>query len=288
MSLRKGISRLFIPQEENNYRAKVLHPSFLALFVFLFLLNQTLINFFALLRPGVLGYSSEITPERVIELTNNERVKHNLPPLKLNSLLSEAAQRKAADMFAFDYWAHQSPSGREPWSFLKEVGYDYRVAGENLARDFAEPESVVKAWMRSPTHRDNIINPKFREIGVAVVNGTLGGIQTTLVVQFFGTPKAAYPAESASGEYQPAAVSALERTSPVVLAGEKPLVSPLDLTRGLSIFFFGVISGALIIDGYLVIKKRVYRSAGRTVAHAAFLAVIFLLILLKGGPGLIN
>jgi len=53
---------LFIPSKRNNYQAKILRPSFLSLLVFVFLLNQTLISFFALLRPGVLGYSSQITP----------------------------------------------------------------------------------------------------------------------------------------------------------------------------------------------------------------------------------
>jgi hypothetical protein len=70
----------------------------LALFIFFFLLSQTLINFFAILQPGVLGYSSDISPQRIIELTNQERVKYDLAPLKMNKLLNEAAQRKAGDM----------------------------------------------------------------------------------------------------------------------------------------------------------------------------------------------
>jgi len=291
MKLKRWLKHLFLPQKENNYRAKILHPSFLAFFVFLFLAQQTLINFVALARPGVLGYSSEITPEKIIELTNQERQKHNLPPLETNSLLNEAARRKAGDMFAFDYWAHKSPSGREPWSFLKEVGYDYRVAGENLARDFSEPGAVVQAWMRSPSHRENILNPKFKEIGVAVVDGTLGGIRTTLVVQFFGTPTN-YVA--GSEEKRPITLTEEEQGTlakpqiPSTLGeNKKPLVSPLGLTRSLSAFLFGLITGALIIDGYLVVKKKVYRSVGRTTAHAGFLAVMFLLILLSQ-PGVIN
>jgi len=288
MNLRKGISNFFIPQKGNNYRAKVLHPSFLALFIFFFLLSQTLINFFAILQPGVLGYSSDISPQRIIELTNQERVKYDLAPLKMNKLLNEAAQRKAGDMFAFDYWAHKSPSGREPWAFLKEVGYNYRVAGENLARDFSEPEPVVNAWMKSPSHMENIISPKFKEIGVAVVDGTLGGVKTTLVVQFFGTQPANYSAETVPGKSELVTSAIPQETSPLVLAKKEPLISPLGITKGISIFFFGIITGALIVDGYLVIRKRVYRSAGRTTAHAAFLAVVFLLLLLKGGPGLIN
>lgn len=287
MSLKTKIKHFLLPRESNNYQAKILHPSFLVLFAFIFCLNQLSISLFALARPGVLGYSSEITPEKIISLTNRERQEMGLSALSLNKKLSEAAQMKAGDMFAFDYWAHQSPSGRQPWSFLKEVGYNYRVAGENLARDFSEPESVVNAWMKSPSHRENIVSPKFKEIGVAVVDGTLSGVQTTLVVQFFGTKSSAYAAETSPSKFEPVATVS-EKASPMVLAQNKPLVSPLGLTKGIGIFFFGIISGALILDSYLVIRKRVYRSTGRTTAHAAFLAVIFLLILLKGGPGLIN
>lgn len=282
------LKHFFIPSEKNNYRAKLLHPSFLAFIVFLFLVNQLAIGLFALVQPGVLGYSSEITPERIIELTNEERKKSGLDPLRVNDLLSEAAQMKAGDMFAFDYWAHKSPSGREPWSFFKEVNYDYRVAGENLARDFSEPGAVVTAWMKSPTHKENILNDKFREIGVAVVDGTLGGIRTTLVVQFFGTPMnfvATLPS-SASG----AAVATSEELAPsstsLGLLNNMP-ISPLNLTRVLAIFFLGIIAGALVIDGYWVAKRKVYRSVGRTVAHTGFLLIIFILVL-TARPGLIN
>lgn len=287
MKVRRWLKQLFLPQRENNYRAKILHPSFLAFFVFLFLAQQTLINFVALAKPGVLGYSSEITPERIIELTNQERQKHNLSPLKVSPLLNEAARRKAGDMFAFDYWAHKSPSGREPWSFLEEVGYDYRVAGENLARDFSRPEAVIQAWMKSPSHRENILNSKFKEIGVAVVDGTLGGIRTTLVVQFFGTPTSYVAGSEKKGSATLTAAPTELPTATTLGENKKPLASPLGLTRFLSAFLFGLITGALIIDGYLVIKKKVYRSVGKTTAHAGFLAVMFLLILLSQ-PGVIN
>jgi len=291
------IKNLFIPNKDNDYRARVLHPSALALLVFIFLGAQTAISLVAFIKPGVLGYSSAITPERIIELTNQERVNLGLNPVVANSLLNQAAAAKAADMFDKDYWAHQSPSGQEPWSFLDQAGYDYRVAGENLARDFSNPVSVVEAWMKSPTHRENILNPKFKEIGVAVVDGNLGGISTTLVVQFFGTPTVAAGQNLVPQTAQTVPVAAEELVSTSqelkAVAGQNnnnrpALISPLMITRGLSAFLFGVLTGALLIDGYLVLNKKVYRSTGRTTAHAGFLALMFLLIILSGGPGLIN
>ena len=174
-------------------------------------------------------------------------------------------------------------------------GASLEFAGENLARDFSNPASVVTAWMKSPTHKDNLLNPKFKEIGVAVVDGNLGGIATTLVVQFFGAPVfLAVDTQQSSTETVPIEQTEIvPRTQDIrAVAGDsnqaKTLVSPLKITKGLSAFLFGMITGALLIDGYLVLSKKVYRSTGRTTAHAGFLSLMFLLIILSGGPGLIN
>ncbi len=279
---------LFIPQKENNYRAGLLDLPFLAFLVILFIASQLSLNLVSLLHPGVLGYASDITPERIVELTNNKRIDTGLQPLKLNEKLSQGAQLKAGDMFAFDYWAHQSPSGREPWEFFQEAGYEYRVAGENLARDFMNSNEVVEAWMNSPTHKENILNPKYQEIGVAVVNGTLGGIQTTLVVQFFGTPSEAVAGVPLEEPAPVVPVAAADAT--VVREKEstsQPLVNPVDLTQKISTFVVGIIAGALLLDGYLYLKKKLYRSTGRTTAHLGFMALVIILVLLGGRAGVI-
>lgn len=138
----------------------------------------------------ILGYASDITIDKVVAYTNEERAKSGLGPVTYNPVLSDAARRKAADMFSAQYWAHTSPSGKEPWDFMREARYTYRVAGENLARDFMDTPSMISAWMASPTHRANIMNPRYSDIGIAVVNGTLHGTETTLVVQMFGDPVA--------------------------------------------------------------------------------------------------
>jgi hypothetical protein len=304
MGFKKRVKKLFLPHRENNYQAKLLQPASLIVLLLIFMGAQLSLKFLALAKPGILGYSSQITPEKIISLTNDERINQGLKPLKTNDLLNQAAQQKAGDMFAFDYWAHQSPSGREPWSFLKAVGYNYRVAGENLARDFMRPEEVVRAWMASPTHKENIMNPKYREIGVAVVDGTLGGLKTTLVVQFFGTP--AYLATNqtpqqppaAAQAQQPAAQSAQQPTAEVnfetteTLAGTneniKPIANPLQINKKLSGFIIGILTMVLVVDGYIVLKNKIYRSTGRTTAHISFLLFIGAIILLSTQPGLIG
>jgi uncharacterized protein YkwD len=181
-------TRLFYPGEFNNHRASLIQTPFIGLFIALYLLNQSFIKSFTLLRPGVLGYSSEITVQKVYDLTNYQRQLAGLSPLHFNPVLAQSAVSKAQDMFTHNYWSHNSPQGKTPWDFFKAVGYQYSVAGENLAKDFYDTDSMMKAWINSPTHRANIINTQYQEIGIGVVNGVLNGVKTTLVVQHFGTP----------------------------------------------------------------------------------------------------
>ncbi len=304
MGLRKRIKELFLPLRENNYQANLLHPASLVILLLIFMGAQLSLKFLTLAKPGILGYSSQITPEKIIALTNNERANQGLEPLTTNELLNQAAQQKAGDMFAFDYWAHQSPSGREPWSFLKDVGYNYRLAGENLARDFYQPEDVIRAWMASPTHKDNIINPKYKEIGVAVVDGTLDGLKTTLVVQFFGTPtflasqpEAQQPPAAAQGQEpasqavdQPSSQVDFKTTETLAQTNDqiRPIANPLQINKRLTGFIIGVLTMVLVLDGYIVLKNKIYRSTGRTTAHISFLLFISVVILLSTQPGLIG
>ncbi len=193
MQFFETLAHLFHPRRSNLHRPRVLHPEAFVYFSIIALVFALGIHaspkVFTSLE-NVLGYASNITVEQVVALTNTERTRQGLAPLALNPTLSQAATSKGSDMFANQYWAHTSPSGKEPWAFISEAGYSYRVAGENLARDFAVSDQVVQAWMASPTHRANIVNASYQEIGVAVVNGELNGMETTLVVQMFGTPRA--------------------------------------------------------------------------------------------------
>ena len=291
---------LFLPHHSNNCRAKILHPSALAVLVGFFLFYQFVLNFYLLVSPSVLGFASNITPEKVLEITNQKRAEQGLSPLTINGQLNEAAQRKAGDMFAFNYWSHVSPSGRSPWSFFQEVGYKYLYAGENLARDFMDSQAVVEAWMNSATHRDNVLNKNYQEIGLAVVNGTLNGVETTLVVQMFGTPLASTPVAPIVSitPVQPAVSEVAEKTSEaaplsrIALAQAQeetkspPLLSPFMLTKTVAIFLLGLILGALLLDIILVYQKRIIRLSGRNIAHLIFIGGLLLAVILTT-PGAI-
>lgn len=129
-----------------------------------------------------LAYSSN----QVLDLVNKSRASEGLSNLTINPQLTVASDSKAHDMFDNGYFAHISPTGKTPWDFIKKAGYDYSFAGENLAIGYTNVLELHTAWMNSPSHRENIMNPNFKEIGIAVVEGEYEGVTTTVAVQMFG------------------------------------------------------------------------------------------------------
>jgi hypothetical protein len=150
--------------------------------------------------------------------------------LKESPTLNNAAKQQALAMVLHNYFAHISPEGVTPWFWFKSNGYSYRYAGENLAIDFLGSSDVVNAWMNSLGHRQNILNDKYQEIGVAVVQGMIDGQNTTVVVQMFGAPKLAVsqpiPTPIPTVKLSPAVKPPLA-ISPIVSAEPVLLISPL-------------------------------------------------------------
>ncbi len=135
-----------------------------------------------------------LSVEDIIDATNEERIKNGLPPLKTNIMLEESAKIKTQDMVANDYFAHTSPSGKTVAGLGHEVGYDYVVMGENLAvGDFTSSQDLLTAWMNSPEHRANILNPSYQDIGVYAEEGTYQGQLVWFAVQHFGTERGVCP-----------------------------------------------------------------------------------------------
>lgn len=124
----------------------------------------------------------------LITLANADREGEGLPVLAASEILTEAAQMKANDMAAREYFAHETPEGHDPWYWFEKSGYDFRHAGENLAVYFSDSAEVEKAWMDSPLHRANILSEKYTEIGTAIAHGRYLGHETTFVVQMYGNP----------------------------------------------------------------------------------------------------
>lgn len=140
----------------------------------------------------VLANASEISPDNIVKLVNAERTLNGLNPVKINAELQNAAISKSQDMVYRNYFDHYA-FGQTPWMFILRAGYNYSVAGENLAKGFNSSEGVVNAWMNSPAHKANILNPNYQEIGVGVVKGTYSEngqtMDTTLTTEMFAVPK---------------------------------------------------------------------------------------------------
>ncbi len=316
----KLLAHFFTPRKSNNYRARLLHKSSLLVIALLFLGLNFLVKIPAHSRSGqVLGYAASISPSEVIRLTNEKRAQNGLPALTENAVLSRAALAKGTDMFNKDYWAHVAPDGTTPWSFFASFGYSYKYAGENLARDFTNPSSAVDAWMASSSHRANILSTKYKEIGVAVLDGNLGGADTTLIVQFFGTKPGAVAAavvplaEASEIKPKPTVVPtskpvATPNATPVPVVAT-PLVSPIavslvpqetvavqksgglgilglnsfSITKIVSLSILGVLLITLVVDSFIVRKHGVVRVGGRVLAHLSFLGMLLALILVYAG-----
>ncbi len=312
----------FWPHTKNNHRPKLIKStSFLIMSIAV--LCWELMVFVLIPRTDlkILGYASSISVDEVVRLTNDKRVEAGVAPLAIDSQLSQAAKEKGEHMLANDYWAHTAPDGTEPWVFFKSVGYTYRYAGENLARDFSNPQSAVEAWLASPTHKENLLAEKYHDIGIAVVEGDLAGVDTTIIVQLFGTrtsstPQIAPVAQAKESETigvaqnaaplvtetenkpQAATISEEQEVNKPTLtslpttiqnaneagASSQVLISPFATTRQISLITVILLISVFIIDAIAVSKSRISRISGRSLAHISFMGMILaIIIILKAG-----
>jgi len=133
--------------------------------------------------------SSVLTNEGVFSWTNTQRTLGGASPLLSNSLLDSIAEFKMNDMFVRQYFAHDAPTGEGVSDLAEDFGYEFILVGENLALgDFEDDEALVTAWMDSPGHRENILNDRYRELGIAVGKMNFNGRDTWIAVQSFGAP----------------------------------------------------------------------------------------------------
>ena len=214
---------------------------------------------------------AEISSGELLNFTNQERTENGLPALSLNSQLEDAANKKADDMFEKNYWSHNSPVGTTPWVFIKESGYDYVYAGENLARGFSDSKDVINAWMASSTHRENILSANFKDVGFSVKSGKLNGEETFLVVQELGS-KSVVPVAGTSAEKQPAPDTLGFSLESFV---NKPSISfSYEFVILLILGFIGV----LLVDLIVAKRIKIVRFVGHNIDHAIFLVIIIFVI----------
>ena len=248
---------------------------------------------------SVLGSKSDFSVTTLLSSTNAERLKKNQPALSLDPQLTAAAQAKAEDMARHDYWSHDSPDGKTPWTFISAAGYQYQKAGENLAYGFSNASESVAGWMGSPEHRANILDPSYKNVGFGVVHSPdyLNDGPQTIIVAEYGLPATDGTNIAASTTGTPATGSVLNASSaetagqPVsriqVLTGDKsqiPLLIIVALSGGAMALF-------LLRYGYRL--HRLLNRGEAFVVHHPYvdIAIVFLIttgVLLTRSSGIIR
>lgn len=185
----KRVKLALVPHKANHFRPHAIRRGGIALIVAIVVVLQLGYNFLA--NSNVLGTEAQVTTSELLNATNKERERQGQAALRISPELNKAAQLKAKNMFAAQYWAHNAPDGTTPWHWFGLAGYSYSEAGENLAKNFTTSDAIVAAWMASPTHRANILKSAYQDVGFAVMDGELQGKSTSIVVALYGKPEAA-------------------------------------------------------------------------------------------------
>ncbi|WP_010531365.1 CAP domain-containing protein [Lentibacillus jeotgali] len=118
---------------------------------------------------------------KVISLTNRERSRQGLSPLKVSKPLSGVARQKSEDMQEKNYFSHTSPTYGSPFNMMREFNVSFESAGENIARGQQSPQQVVDSWMNSTEHRENILDESFTHIGVGYTSD--GGYWSQMFIE---------------------------------------------------------------------------------------------------------
>lgn len=256
------LKKLFIPHRRNNHISHLLRTEMTTFALGLVLGVEVLMLLFTFVIAPRTGILSAILPGMLSAAANNDRATQGEGQLAFNPLLQQAAQLKAQDMAAKGYFAHTSPSGVTPWSWLEKVGYRYTAAGENLAVNFLDSADVHIAWMKSPAHRANILNPTYTEIGIATANGIYKGNEVVFVAQFFGHPAVAKkPVVAPAQKTSPIPTQSIVPVAQSTVAGETTLAQEiLAAPRANANRIFVIV---MIIIGLAVVLTLIVRSEVR-------------------------
>lgn len=184
---------------------------------------------------------AEPAEHEVLRLTNQQRTALGLPPLSWNEQLTTAARKHSEDMATRGFFDHTNPSGIDAAQRVSNAGYSYNWTGENIASGYPSPTKVMEGWMNSPGHRQNILSPNYRELGVGYhMRRDDPKNMTHYWTQNFGTSQDRHP---------------------LVIAGEAWVTNQ----RSVNIYVYGAEDGAtdlqLSINGTQVGEKGVFKTS---------------------------
>lgn len=130
---------------------------------------------------GYYTIGSSTSQEQVAyNLINRERSQYSLPSLTLDPVLSSLARKKSRDMLENNYFAHESPTLGNVRTMLKNAGYAFAGAGENIAR-YATVDKAHAALMSSDGHRRNILSSAWQKVGVGIALDRNGFVYLTQI-----------------------------------------------------------------------------------------------------------
>jgi hypothetical protein len=178
----------------------------------------------------VLDYATSMSISGLLSDTNSARASNGVASLSLNAKLDAAAQAKANDMAARNYWSHNTPEGNPPWVFVTAQGYNYQKLGENLAAGFSDEQATINGWMASPPHRENLLDGAFSDVGFGFANNpnytSAGGGPMTIVVAFYGKPASVAAPAPAKSTPPPAPIAHTSPPAPTSTPPAAPVANP--------------------------------------------------------------
>jgi hypothetical protein len=243
--IKNALKHTFIPHAGNDYKPHFFREhvilSMLIGSIFLLLLSFTT---YIVIRTTTFG--SSVVSSVLIDLTNQTRKESGLPPLLYNQQLFSAATMKGQDMVSRQYFSHFAQDGTTPWHWFNKAGYKFLFAGENLAINFRSSKEVEKAWMNSPKHRENILDSRYEDIGIATVPGVVNSKKVLFVVQLFGKQE--------SSDIPSSLLS--KKTSPGIHVYEKILFNASYYINNIYTTLISILILALLLMIFIEVRKQ--------------------------------
>ena len=179
---------LVVPHPRNNFKPKALSHHGLSAAAALFIAAKIFTLFILISAiPAGNAFSQSISEQNIIALTNDSRAAFNEQALTQNTALDTAAELKAEDMLDNQYFSHVSPDGLSASDFITNAGYNYIIAGENIAINYYSDTGAAEGWVNNPEHTSTTLDGDYENIGVGIVEGDYRGIPAVIVVEMFGT-----------------------------------------------------------------------------------------------------
>lgn len=271
-------------KKHSDHYKKIYAPYLPAILIFF--LSFAIFNFTSGSNGETLNTTSDISQTRLLEETNEKRIDNNESGLKLNTLLSKAAQKKANDMANNNYWSHATPNGKQPWQFISDEGYEYSIASENLAYGFPTASETINGWMNSSTHKQAMLDQAINEIGFGIANSPdyQDRGEQTIVVAMYARPQA-----GPNG----AQVEKIASTGGQSVSFAQNLSS---IDRSTTNYIIGGIFGGLLVfmimKNFVVLRRKYNKSKRFILHHPAYdltaVSLIVLVVVLTRTSGFIQ